>query len=404
MRLKQCYTTLEVNENASTGDIKQAYRDLISIWHPDRHAQNPRLHEKATEKLKELNAAYDMLMSHRSPGDKGGLSTGRRTAKTKVFTGKKTTSKRRPYFIWALVLLALVIGSARVLSKWSGGDFFNRIDSLLNRQEKSSETEESVSGDPWVGIRLDGKYIVELQRSLLLLGYDSGPVDGKMGAKTIGAAQQFSADFRISPGETFIENFIAELSRQASITRTHPDWPEIVKSRDFNTWIENQTISSSEICRKIIASGPLEQVVNLIYGYTFDRIKPSPMALPPSGIMKKRFYRGMAPLKIKTRNEGRHYYIKLVEIPDKEEMFTAFVRSGGMLKVHVPLGTYELKYAVGGNWYGTQWLFGNDTVFSRLNQVFEFKLNENEISGYSVDLYLKPLIVSSTPKDYAFDF
>ena len=67
MNLKQCYATLEIHENADTEEIRQAYRDLVTIWHPDQYQGNPRLQEKANEKLKELNAAYDMLMAQR-PG------------------------------------------------------------------------------------------------------------------------------------------------------------------------------------------------------------------------------------------------------------------------------------------------------------------------------------------------
>ena len=50
--------------NATLKEIKQAYKDLITVWHPDRFLNNPRLHEKASEKLKELNVAYNDIISH----------------------------------------------------------------------------------------------------------------------------------------------------------------------------------------------------------------------------------------------------------------------------------------------------------------------------------------------------
>ena len=64
MNLKQCYAALEIHERADKDRIRQAYRDLVTIWHPDQYQENPRLQEKATEKLKELNAAYATLMAH----------------------------------------------------------------------------------------------------------------------------------------------------------------------------------------------------------------------------------------------------------------------------------------------------------------------------------------------------
>ena len=52
---------LGLNPDASLEQVKQAHRDLVTVWHPDRHTANPRLQEKAEAKLKEINAAYDRL-------------------------------------------------------------------------------------------------------------------------------------------------------------------------------------------------------------------------------------------------------------------------------------------------------------------------------------------------------
>ncbi len=61
MDLRQVYKILEMPENSSMPEVKQAYRDLAQIWRPDRHTQNERLQRKALERMKELNAAYDCL-------------------------------------------------------------------------------------------------------------------------------------------------------------------------------------------------------------------------------------------------------------------------------------------------------------------------------------------------------
>ena len=36
MDLKNCYKILEIQQTDSLSEIKQAYRDMIGIWHPDR--------------------------------------------------------------------------------------------------------------------------------------------------------------------------------------------------------------------------------------------------------------------------------------------------------------------------------------------------------------------------------
>lgn len=58
------YQVLEIEPGASPAEIKQAYRDLTLVWHPDRFFDNPRLRQKAEEKLKRINAAYEFLKSY----------------------------------------------------------------------------------------------------------------------------------------------------------------------------------------------------------------------------------------------------------------------------------------------------------------------------------------------------
>lgn len=58
------YQILEIEPAASKDDIKQAYKDLAKVWHPDRFCGNPRLQQKAEEKLRRINAAYEFLKSY----------------------------------------------------------------------------------------------------------------------------------------------------------------------------------------------------------------------------------------------------------------------------------------------------------------------------------------------------
>ena len=64
MELGRALEILEIDENSSPAEIKQRYKDLAAIWHPDRHSNNARRQKLATEKMKELNAAYDYVRSY----------------------------------------------------------------------------------------------------------------------------------------------------------------------------------------------------------------------------------------------------------------------------------------------------------------------------------------------------
>ena len=65
--LSKAYELLGVKPGVSNRDLKAAHRDLAKVWHPDRFLHDPRLQEKAQEKLKEINEAYDLLSSGRMP-------------------------------------------------------------------------------------------------------------------------------------------------------------------------------------------------------------------------------------------------------------------------------------------------------------------------------------------------
>ncbi len=45
--IENYYKVLGIEPGASLREIKEAYRDLASVWHPDRFTNNSRLQEKA---------------------------------------------------------------------------------------------------------------------------------------------------------------------------------------------------------------------------------------------------------------------------------------------------------------------------------------------------------------------
>lgn len=45
-------------------ELKEAYRDAMSVWHPDRFSVNQRLKHKAEQKAAQINLAYETLSAH----------------------------------------------------------------------------------------------------------------------------------------------------------------------------------------------------------------------------------------------------------------------------------------------------------------------------------------------------
>ena len=65
--LDKCYELLGVRPGVSVAELKAAYKDMAKVWHPDRFAHDPRLQQKAQEKLKEINEAYEQLVAGKTP-------------------------------------------------------------------------------------------------------------------------------------------------------------------------------------------------------------------------------------------------------------------------------------------------------------------------------------------------
>lgn len=61
--LDRAYEVLGVKPGVSDRELKAAHRDLAKVWHPDRFVHDPRLQQKAQDKLREINEAYEQLLS-----------------------------------------------------------------------------------------------------------------------------------------------------------------------------------------------------------------------------------------------------------------------------------------------------------------------------------------------------
>ena len=64
---KDPYDILGVSPYATDEEVKRSYRELAKKYHPDRHVDNP-LAELAQDKFREIQEAYDTVMSERQAG------------------------------------------------------------------------------------------------------------------------------------------------------------------------------------------------------------------------------------------------------------------------------------------------------------------------------------------------
>ncbi len=109
------YKILNVSRSATDDEIKKAYRNLAKKYHPDKYQNSP-LADQAAEKMKEINAAYDQILSER---------------KSNIPYNPDGSSH---YY-----------QEDRYYSEQGGNEFFSRIRMLIN-QQRYDEAERLLAG------------------------------------------------------------------------------------------------------------------------------------------------------------------------------------------------------------------------------------------------------------------
>lgn len=102
--LSKAYELLGVKPGVSNRDLKAAHRDLAKVWHPDRFLHDPRLQEKAQEKLKEINEAYELLSSGRMPRATPAYSQPQNPAPRRAKTGSSSIAMALLIFVAVFAL------------------------------------------------------------------------------------------------------------------------------------------------------------------------------------------------------------------------------------------------------------------------------------------------------------
>src|ERR1700722_16663013 len=91
LQIKEALDVLALKPGASSIEIKEAYRDLVKVWHPDRFGSDPRLRQKAEDRLRDLNEAYRLLQAGSAGEGADATQQAARTGDEGGFTNRYST-------------------------------------------------------------------------------------------------------------------------------------------------------------------------------------------------------------------------------------------------------------------------------------------------------------------------
>jgi DNA-directed RNA polymerase subunit RPC12/RpoP len=98
----------------------------------------------------------------------------------------------------------------------------------------------------------------------------------------------------------------------------------------------------------------------------------------------------VAPLRVVTRDQGQHYFVKVCNWTKGELIATMFVHAGSTAEAKMPLGQFQIKYATGTTWYGPDHCFGPQTAYHKADSRFHFQQVGREMRGFTIELFLQP--------------
>lgn len=79
---------LGLDEDATNEDIKVAYKETAQILHPDHFGNNKKLQERATEQFKNLQEAYNFLLSGKSSSPSNSAYTSNQSSRARMLEAR----------------------------------------------------------------------------------------------------------------------------------------------------------------------------------------------------------------------------------------------------------------------------------------------------------------------------
>ncbi len=138
----------------------------------------------------------------------------------------------------------------------------NRIAALEARLNRTTDSSGSSSPKKDDG-QLVREVVEVIQQTLLRLGYESGEVDGIVGPRTKKAILSFQADLGIQDSEP-VPELQSLLGRYEQVQALQPDWAEVMRGKNFRSWLEHLPDTKAFQYHEVLKSGSARAIHTIL--------------------------------------------------------------------------------------------------------------------------------------------
>lgn len=166
-----------------------------------------------------------------------------------------------------------------------------------------------------------------------------------------------------------------------------------------NLFYQGDKFHASRACAGFNSSKPfsasrLSDGVDYNFSPCLDCIVYNPVSVNNGQLICTPSEECLAPFSVTAPKDSACYvYMKCINSASSNawatyDSHTSFYLSpGSSFSLDVPLGTYEIYYACGVDWYGARFLFGVDTTYSKCEGTFRFYDDGTYYQGWTLELY-----------------
>ena len=373
MTPEEAFKILKAEPYMPLSEVRRYYIDLMAIWHPDRFIHNERLYEKANKETSIINQAYSVLQKY--------YNTTNLNIKTEKYEQNRDDE------------LKTIIECKNCGTK-------NRIPSekLINNTIKCGKCGSYIINNNKKSTRDELDEIFEKIYKEKV--YDELNKYKQENFKNKSNQQKYNEKRSTEEQHPEKENLFNEKiksnePKEPQKTRFFKKiGPRVVISTIFAlslfiisiSLISNYNEKNNKTTENQIKNSNHSNVNKNLEKYLIEGDSNNKAQAISNGTVRLFANKDLiSPLEITTSQEA-NYFLKLIDVNNKKNIMDIFLIGGTTTTINVPLGTYEIKWASGSSWMGYDELFGDETSYSVADHLFNFKLTENGVSGYSIIL------------------